>query len=55
MENYSKGTLAAGNLYPALRRPHLTADYTFQDFCREASRELAQLPCLVEEEKEAEK
>lgn len=35
--------------------PRFTGDYTFKDFCREASRELAQLPCLIEEETEAEK
>ena len=46
---------ADGSLYPTLKRPHFTADYTFKDFCREASRELAQLPCLIEEETEAEK
>lgn len=45
---------ADGSLYPTLKRPRFTADYTFQDFCREASRELAQLPCLIEEETEAE-
>ena len=45
---------ADGSLYPTLKRPRFTADYTFQDFCREASRELAQLPGLIEEEEEAE-
>ena len=39
-----------GSLYTTFKKPRFTADYTFQDFCREASRELAQLPCLVEEE-----
>ena len=41
-----------GSLYPTFKKPRFTVDYTFQDFCREASRELAQLPCLIEEEKE---
>jgi hypothetical protein len=43
---------ADGSLYPTLKRPQFTTDYTFQDFCREASREVANLPCLLEEEKE---
>lgn len=43
---------ADGSLYPTLKRPQFTTDYTFQDFCKQASKELAQLPCLLEEEKE---
>lgn len=43
---------ADGSLYPTLKRPRFTVDYNFKDFCHEASRELAQLPCLLEEEKE---
>jgi hypothetical protein len=45
---------ADGTLYPTLKRPQFTTDYTFQDFCKQASKELANLPCLLEEEKEAE-
>ena len=44
-----------GSLYTTFKKPRFTVDYTFQDFCRKASRELAQLPCLIEEEMEAEK
>jgi hypothetical protein len=43
---------ADGSLYPTLKQPRFTVDYTFQDFCKQASRELANLPCLLEEEKE---
>ena len=43
---------ADGSLYTTFKKPRFTVDYTFQDFCREASRELANLPCLLEEEKE---
>ncbi len=40
---------ADGSLYPTLRRPHFTADYTFGLFCREAAEELTAVAGLVEE------
>lgn len=43
---------ADGSLYPTLKRPHFTAEYTFQDFCHAAAEELTAVAGLVEEEAE---
>ena len=40
---------ADGSLYPTLKRPRFTVDYTFQDFCREASEELMVVIDLIKE------
>ena len=37
-----------GTLYPTFNRPHLTKDFTFQDFCREAAEELLAVAGLIE-------
>ncbi len=36
-----------GTLYPTFNRPHLTKDFTFQDFCREAAEELLAVAGLI--------
>jgi hypothetical protein len=36
-----------GTLYPTFNRPRLTKDFTFQDFCHEAAKELRTVACLV--------
>ena len=40
---------ADGSLYPTLKQPRFTVDYTFQDFCREASEELMAVIDLIKE------
>ena len=40
---------ADGTLYPTFNRPRYTADFTFQDFCREAAEELMAVAGLIEE------
>ena len=40
---------ADGSLYPTLKQPRFTVDYTFQDFCREASEELMVVIDLIKE------
>ena len=37
-----------GTLYTTFNHPHYTEDFTFQDFCREAAKELLAVGCLVE-------
>ena len=37
---------ARGNLYPTLRRPALTADFTYEHFCEEAAEELLRVKDL---------
>lgn len=46
---------ADGSLYPTLKRPRFTVDYTFKDFCREAAEELTAVAGLVEKKQMAEK
>ena len=37
---------ARGNLYPTLRKPALTADFTYEHFCEEAAEELLRVKDL---------
>ena len=37
---------ARGNLYPTLRKPALTADFTYENFCEEAAEELLRVKDL---------
>ena len=38
-----------GSLYTTFKKPRFTVDYTFQDFCREASEELMVVIDLIKE------
>ena len=37
---------ARGYLYPTLRKPALTADFTYENFCQEAAEELLRVKDL---------